>query len=65
MASLRLLALSWEQQQELEAHRDHDPRPYVRERCAALLKIAEGTAPYWVAHHGLLKRRQPDRCMGG
>ena len=45
MASQRTLALSWEQWRELAAHRDHDPRPYVRERCAALLKIAEGKAP--------------------
>ncbi len=30
---------------ELEQARDHDRRPYVRERCAALLKIADGAAP--------------------
>jgi hypothetical protein len=41
MASRRTVELSWGQQHELEAHRDHDPRPYVRERCAAVLKIAE------------------------
>lgn len=64
MASRRMLALSWEQQQELETHRDHDPRPYARERCAALLKIAQGTAPYAVARQGLLKRRQPDTVYG-
>ncbi len=64
MASRRMVALSWEQQQELETHRDHNPRPYVRERCAALLKIAQGTAPYAVARQGLLKRRQPDTVYG-
>lgn len=41
-------------------HRDHDPKPYVRERCAAILKIAEGHAPYEVARAGLLKPRDPD-----
>ncbi len=41
-------------------HRDHDPKPYVRERCAALLKIADGHTPYAVAHAGLLKPRDPD-----
>ena len=41
-------------------HRDHDPQPYVRERCVALLKISDGKAPYWVAQHGLLKERDPD-----
>src|SRR5260370_40142707 len=60
MASRRTVELSWGQQHELAAHRDHDPRPYVRERCAALLKIAEGNAAYWVARHGLLKGRRPD-----
>ena len=65
MASPRTLALSWEQQQELETHRDHDPRPYARERYAALLKIAEGTAPSAVARHGTPERRQPDTVYGG
>ena len=60
MASRRTVELSWEQRQELEAQRDHDPRPYVRERCAAVLKIAEGQAAYWVARRGLLKVRDPD-----
>jgi hypothetical protein len=60
MASRRTVELSWGQQRELEAHRDHDPRPYVRERCAAMLKMAAGKAPYWVAHHGLWKKRDPD-----
>jgi hypothetical protein len=56
----RRLTLNWEQRRELEQARDHDPRPYVRERCAALLKIADGAAPYAVARHGLLKPRDPD-----
>jgi hypothetical protein len=38
-------------------HRDHDPKLYVRERCAAMLKIADGHSPHWVALHGLLKPR--------
>src|SRR5258708_40059415 len=60
MASRRTVELSWEQRQELAAQRDHDPRPYVRERCAAGLKIAEGQAAYWVARRGLLQGRDPD-----
>jgi hypothetical protein len=54
------LTLTDEAKQVLIEHRDHDERPYVRERCAALLKIAEGKSSHWVAHHGLLKRRGPD-----
>ena len=49
MAKRRTLKLTEEQRKELEHLRDHDPRPYVRERCAALLKIADGKAPHWVA----------------
>jgi hypothetical protein len=54
------LDLSETQRQELLATRDHDPRPYVRERCAALLKVEAGQAPYAVAREGLLKPRDPD-----
>jgi transposase len=45
---------------ELEKIRDHHPKPYVRERAAALLKIADGTSGREVALHGLLKARCPD-----
>jgi hypothetical protein len=56
----RTLALSDDERAELLCHRDHDPKPYVRERCAALLKIADGQAPYAVANSGLLRNRDPD-----
>jgi len=64
MADRRTLNLTNEQQRALEAHRDHDPRPYVRERSAALLKIAEGMSPHAVAQGGLLKARDPDTVYG-
>ena len=54
------LSLTEEQRQELLRLRDHDPRPYVRERGAAILKIAEGQSPHRVARSGLLKPRDPD-----
>ncbi len=56
----RTLTLTEEQRQELLQLRDHDHRPYVRERGAALLKIAEGLSPHRVARQGLLKPRDPD-----
>jgi Winged helix-turn helix len=56
----RALTLSEEQRQELLRLRDHDARPYVRERGAALLKIAEGQSPHRVAKSGLLKPRDPE-----
>jgi hypothetical protein len=39
---IRTLTLTEEQSQELKQHRDHDPKIQMRERCAALLKIASG-----------------------
>lgn len=56
----RTLELADWQRDELLQHRDHDPRPYVRERAAALLKVAAGQSPHAVARHGLLKPRKPD-----
>lgn len=60
MSQRRTLTLTETQRQELLQYRDHDPRPYVRERSAALLKIADGQSPHAVARHGLLKPRDPD-----
>ena len=60
MATPRTLKLTTRERQALETSRDHDARPYVRERCSAVLKIADGGAPHWVARHGLLKLREPD-----
>ena len=56
--SHREFALSESQRQELVQVRDHDQRPYLRERAAALLKIADGTSINEVALHRLLKPRQ-------
>lgn len=60
MARRRTLLLTNEQEQELVQLREQTKQEYVRERCAALLKIAEGQSAYWVAQHGLLKPRDPD-----
>jgi transposase len=64
MAQRRTLTVSAGQREELVAHRDHDPRPYVRERCAALVKIAAGMSPHAVAQRGLLRARDPDTVYG-
>ncbi len=56
----RTLDLSESQCHDLVDFRDHHPKPYVRERCAALLKIADGQSPHAVARSGLLKPRDPD-----
>jgi hypothetical protein len=60
MVQKRTLELNETEREALVAHRDHDANPQVRERCAALLKIAAGQSAYAVARQGLLKRRDPD-----
>lgn len=64
MAARRTVVLKTREQRELEHSRDHDARPYVRERCGALLKIAGGETPHAVATQGLLKPRDPDTLYG-
>ena len=52
------ISLTPNQQRELEQVRDYAAKAYVRERAAAILKIAEGQSARQVAQHGLLKRRK-------
>lgn len=56
----RTLTLTPEHRAELETARAHDRRPYLRERAAALLKVADGWSGRRVARHGLLVARKPD-----
>jgi transposase len=60
MPAARTLALSPEQRATLEAARDHHPRPYARERAAAILKVAEGWPVSHVAAYGLLKAHREE-----
>jgi hypothetical protein len=60
MVQKRRLELNEMEREGLVAHRDHDSNPQIRERCAALLKIATGQSAYAVARGGLLKPRDPD-----
>lgn len=60
MTHKHTLRLSKGEQDQLAETRDHDRRPWARERCAAILKIADGQSPHWVARNGLLKERDPD-----
>ena len=59
MADRRTLTLTEAQRAYLEGVRDRDKRAYLRERAAALLKIAAGASPHQVARTGLLKPRKP------
>ena len=59
----RSLILSDTERQELEQVRDRDSRAYLRERAAALLKIADGMAATVVARCGLLKPRHKNTVL--
>lgn len=56
--------LSMEQRAELVACRDHHPKAYMREKAAAILKIAEGHTGMAVAQQLLLRRRNQDTVYG-
>jgi hypothetical protein len=60
MCQRRTLTLTDNQRQQLLRDRDHHPKPFVRERAAALLQIAGGSSPHAVARAGLLRPRHPD-----
>lgn len=64
MAARRKLTLSESERSELESVAYYAPKPYQRERAAALLKIADGQSPHRVARQGLLIRRDPDTVYG-
>ena len=64
MAKRHKLHLSDEQLQDLRHLRDTGEPAYLRERAAALLKIAAGLSPHKVSQSGLLKKRKPDTVYG-
>ena len=57
---MRELFLSAPERADLERLARTDPKPYRRERAAALLKIAAGEVAAEVARSGLLRPRDPD-----
>ncbi len=56
----RTVVLSPDERAQLEQITKSDPKPYRRERAAALLKIAAGEVAAQVARTGLLRRRKPE-----
>jgi transposase len=60
MPKRRTLDLTPQQHQELVDCRDHHRLPYLRERAAALLFIADGLSPAHVARHRLFRPRDQD-----
>jgi hypothetical protein len=60
MAKPLTIELTSEQRSELETVRDHHQLPYLRERAAAILKIADGYSGRETARERLLKAHWPD-----
>jgi len=58
MAQPRCIHLTTEQAEELVWVRDHHQKAYMRERAAAILKVAGGLSMLQVGLHGLLKPRR-------
>src|SRR5688572_22929293 len=54
----RTLELTEEERQHLVRIADTDPRAYMREKATALLAIARGRSPHWVATSGLSPLRK-------
>lgn len=52
------------QRETLVAMRDHHPKAYLRERAAAILKVAEGQTIQAVAGGGLLRTREWETVAG-
>jgi hypothetical protein len=61
MAQRRTLTLTPAERHALERMRTTDPKPYRRQRALALLRIADGHTPHWVALHGLGHPVSPDQ----
>lgn len=49
-----------EEYEQLYQMRDRDPKPYMRERAAAILKVAAHIPAAVVAREGLLRKRKAD-----
>lgn len=54
------IKLTTAEREELEGVRDTHEKAYMRERAAAILKIADGMSGLQVGQAGLLKPRDPD-----
>lgn len=59
-----IIRLTIAQQKELEKTRDQDQRPHMREKAAAILKMAAGESGRHVALCSLLRPRKPETVCG-
>ena len=64
MCRVRTLTLTARQRRTLTRARDHHRTPHVREKAAALLKVADGWEIRDVAARGLLRPRSRNTAAG-
>lgn len=64
MAVRWTIELTDTEREQLEAVRRRDKRPYMREKAAAVLKVADGETALHVALHGLTRTRDPETIYG-
>lgn len=55
-----MVSLTEAQRTELETIRDTHPKPYLRERAIAILKVYQGLSVRQVAEHELRWRHEPE-----
>jgi len=60
---IRRVILTDEEREQLVRILKYDPKPYVRERAAAILKVADGQIATHVALSGLLQPRDPTTVL--
>ena len=60
MPGRRAVEMTELERARLEHMSRHDPRPYMREKAAAVLKVADGRSGRWVALYGLTHTRDPE-----
>jgi hypothetical protein len=60
MATRRTVELTAAERAQLDHILRRDPRPYLREKAAAVLKVADGVSARQVALHGLTRTRDPE-----
>jgi hypothetical protein len=64
MPRIYQLKLGENERETLTEMRDHHPKGYLRERAAAVLKVAEGQTIQAVAQAGLLRSREWETVAG-
>ncbi len=64
MPKVYRIELTEEQRSELKKTAHRHPKPFMRERAAGIMKVADGNSLRQVAYHQLLIRHAPETVKG-